>query len=133
MAVDYGDARTGVAISDASGMIPGESWTVRERSPAALAVKIRDIAASRDVGVVVLGYPRNMDGTAGPRAAKSEAFAGTLRDAFGLRVELWDERLTTVDANRILAELNRRGKKRKAFVDAVAACLILESYLASKR
>jgi putative holliday junction resolvase len=131
MAVDYGDARTGIAVSDERGTIAGEAFVITEWSPERAAEKIAGEAASRGIGVVVLGYPKNMNGTLGPRAEKSEALAAMLRDNFGLKVVLWDERRTTVDAHRILNEVNVRGKKRKQTVDAVAASLILEGYLAS--
>jgi putative Holliday junction resolvase len=129
MAIDYGDARTGIAVSDATASIPGDAWTVRETNAARLAETIAAEAKSRGVSVVVLGYPKNMDGTLGPRAKKSEAFAEKLR-ALGLTVALWDERRTTVAAHDILTANDRHGKRRKAVVDAVAATLILEGYLA---
>ena len=80
-----------------------------------------------------MGFPKNMDGTEGPRAALYREFAGLLQEATGLEPVLWDERRTTVDAHRILSDNNRHGKKRKATVDAVAASLILEGYLAFRR
>jgi len=133
MAVDLGDQRTGVAVSDLSGTIAGETFVISGWQPEAVAEKIAEEARNRGVSRVVLGYPKNMDGSAGPRAEKSAAFAGLLRERHGLDVVLWDERLTTVDAHRILSEVNVRGAKRKKTVDAVAAALILESYLASLR
>lgn len=131
MAVDLGDQRTGVAVSDLTGSIAGETFVIQEWSPDRLADTIAGEARRRDVSRVVLGYPRNMDGSEGPRAEKSAAFAELLRQR-GLDVVLWDERLTTVDAHRILNETNVRGKKRRKTVDAVAAALILESYLNSR-
>lgn len=130
MAVDYGDVRTGVAVSDLTGTIAGEAWVIEDRNAKRLAANLADEATRREVSTLVLGYPKNMDGTLGPRAEKSEALAELLR-GFGLTVVLWDERRTTVDAHRILSEHNRRGEKRKKKVDAVAATLILEGYLAS--
>jgi len=131
MAVDYGDARTGLAVSDAMGMLAGDAWTVSDRNADRVADVIAAEAEKRGVERLVLGYPRNMDGSAGPRAEKCEAFAALLREKTGLPVILWDERRTTVDAHRILSDAGRRGKKRKAVVDAVAATLILEGYLGS--
>lgn len=133
MAVDYGDARTGIAVSDEMGVLAGEAFVITEWSPVRVASKIADAAQSRRVGRIVLGYPKNMDGTLGPRAEKSEAFAALLRDEYGLDIVLWDERRTTVDAHRILSEAGVSGKKRKGTVDAVAATLILEGYLNSIR
>ena len=131
MAVDYGDARTGLAFSDLTGLLVGEAFTVEEWNFERLAARIVEEAGKRAVGRIVLGKPLNMDGSAGPRAEKSAALADTLRALSGLEVILWDERRTTVDAHRILSETGNRGKKRKAKVDAVAASLILEGYLAS--
>ncbi len=133
MAVDYGDARTGIAVSDELGILAGEAFIISEWSPERVAGKIADEARKRSVDLVVLGYPKNMDGTLGPRAEKSEALASLLRDQHGLDVVLWDERRTTVDAHRILSEAGVSGKKRKGTVDAVAATLILEGYLNSIR
>lgn len=129
MAIDYGDARTGLAVSDLSGILAGEAWTVEEWNAERLADTIVREAQTRGVGTLVLGYPRNMDGTAGPRAEKSMAMAELLRARTEIPVVLWDERRTTVDAHRILSEAGMYGKKRKARIDAVAATLILQSYL----
>jgi len=131
MAIDYGDARTGIAVSDPTGMLAGETFVIPEWDADRLCVKIRDEAKRRHVEKLVLGYPRNMDGTAGPRAEKCAAFGDMLREITGLSVVLWDERLTTVDAHRILSDVGKHGRKRKELVDAVAASLILEGYLAS--
>ena len=131
MAVDYGDVRTGIAVSDISASIAGEAWIIEERSAVRLCEKIALEAKNRGVETVVLGYPKNMDGTLGPRAEKAEALAVRLREC-GVEVVLWDERRTSVEAHSILSEHNRRGKKRKERVDAVAATLILDGYLRSK-
>ena len=130
MAIDYGDARTGIAVSDALGMIAGETFVNAQWDPQALADTIVSEAKARDVGTLVLGLPRNMDGTEGPRAEKSRAMKALL-EARGMTVMLWDERRTTVDAHRILREIGKKEKKHKATVDAVAAALILEGYLGS--
>jgi len=131
MAIDFGDRRTGLAVSDLTGTLAGEAWTLTEWNPERVADKIAYEAEKRCVCTLVLGYPRNMDGTRGPRAEKSEEFAEMLREKTGLAVVLWDERRTTVDAHRILSDNDRHGKKRKKRVDAVAAALILEGYLNS--
>lgn len=131
MAVDYGDARTGIAVSDVLGTLAGEAFVIREWTPEKTAARVAEAAKAREVERIVLGYPKNMDGSAGPRAEKSAALAELLRAESGLDVILWDERLTTVDAHRILSVAGKRGKKRKETVDAVAATLILEGYLRS--
>lgn len=129
MAIDYGDARTGVAVSDAMGLIAGETFVVREWDPERLAAVIVSEAQKREVGTIVLGLPRNMDGSEGPRAEKARALEALLREKGALAVVLWDERRTTVDAHRILRENGKKEKKHKDIVDAVAAALILEGYL----
>ena len=129
MAVDYGDARTGIAVSDSSATLAGEAWVIREKDALAAARTIACEAVSRGVRTIAVGHPINMDGSVGPRAEKSGKLAGDIRGLCDVEVVLWDERLTTMSANRILTETGRFGKKRKGTVDAVAASLILESYL----
>ena len=131
MGVDYGDVRTGLCVSDLSGTLAGEAWTVTETDPQRLAETIAAEAAGRGVDRLVLGRPLNMDGTPGPRAEKAEAFAEILRERTGLEVILWDERRTTVDALRILSDAGKKRKKQRERVDAVAASLILEGWLNS--
>lgn len=131
MAIDYGDAHTGIAVSDLSGTIAGDAFIIDEWNFDKTAERIAAEAESRGVELLVLGCPKNMDGTEGPRAEKSRVLAEKLRADTGLEVVLWDERRTTVDAHRILSEAGRRGKKRKSRIDAVAATLILEGYLNS--
>lgn len=129
MAIDYGDARTGIAVSDLTGMICGEAFTVEEWSAERLAHRIAEEAKNRDVGTIVLGLPKNMDGTEGPRAEKSRAFREILERETGLPVVLWDERRTSVEAHAILHANGKREKNHRKTVDAVAASLILEGYL----
>jgi putative Holliday junction resolvase len=129
MAVDYGDARTGIAVSDESATLAGEVWVIPEKSQTALARTIASEAAARGVGVIVVGYPRNMNGTAGPRAEKSMRLAEQIRGQCDIEVVLWDERMTTISAQRVLADAGRYGKKRRKIIDAVAASVILEDYL----
>ena len=133
MAIDYGDAHTGVAISDPTGMLAGWTTTIDSRKQDVVVEQLRAIIAEWQVTELVLGYPKNMNDTKGERVLKSEALAQRLTEETGLPVHLWDERLTTVDAHRILSENGRRGKKRKQQVDAVAATLILEGYLGFRR
>ncbi len=129
MAIDYGDARTGIAVSDLTGLIAGETFVIAQRNAEALAQAIAAAAAEREVGTLVLGLPKNMDGTEGPRAEKARALKALLEAAGAPPVVLWDERRTTIDAHRILRENGKKEKKHKATVDAVAAALILEGYL----
>ena len=133
MAIDYGDARTGIAVSDLMNMMTGDAFVITEWNPEVIAEKIAAEAKSRGVGTLVLGLPKNMDGTMGERAEKSLALCEILKEKTGLPVVMWDERRTTVDAHRILSQNNVRGKKRKNTVDAVAASLILEGYLAFRK
>lgn len=133
MAIDYGDAHTGVAVSDPTGFLTGFTTTFTAYRPEAVAERIAALAREHGAEELVLGHPRNMDGTLGPRAEKTEALAALLREATGLPVTLWDERRTTVDAHRILFDAGKNGKKRKKVVDAVAASLILEGYLTYKK
>lgn len=129
MAIDYGDARTGVSISDATGLLAGFTTVVHGYRQEAVAQEIARLAKAHGAERIVLGLPRNMDGTEGPRAELCREFGALLKEETGLEVAMWDERRTTVDAHRILTETGNRGKKRKEKVDAVAATLILEGYL----
>ncbi len=129
MAIDYGDAHTGVAFSGASGTLTGDAFVIDETSVPALIARLTELVRARGVTHVVLGHPKNMNGTLGPRAEKSRALSEALKTALDLPVALWDERQTTVDAHRILTQKNRRGAKRRQMIDAVAASLILENYL----
>ena len=133
MGIDYGDARTGVAVSDLLCSIVGTTWVVPSRNTEKAVADIVTLAKENDVGKIVVGLPKNMDGTEGPRAQLCRQFAQTLRQATGLEVAMWDERRTTVEAHNILSQHNYNGKKRKNTVDAVAASLILEGYLAYLR
>lgn len=131
MAIDPGERRTGIAFSDATGSIVGRTMVLECRSASDAAKGILRLAEENKPQRIVIGYPKNMNGTLGPGAEKSEALAGEIRKSFGGDVILWDERLTTVDAHRILAESGKNAKKRKGTVDAVAAALILEGYIGS--
>lgn len=129
MAIDYGDARTGIAISDLTGSIVGTTTVIHSRKGQEVAKKIDELIKEHGVQALVMGFPRNMDGTEGPRAELCRQFAEKLKQATGLPVHMWDERRTTVEAHNILSEHNYHGKKRKNTVDAVAASLILEGFL----
>lgn len=129
MGIDYGDSRTGVAISDLLCSIVGSTTVVRSRNTEKAVEDILQLVKQYDVGQIVVGLPKNMDGSEGPRAALCREFAKTLESVTGLPVAMWDERRTTVEAHNILSQHNYHGKKRKETVDAVAASLILEGYL----
>lgn len=133
MGIDYGDARTGVAISDLLCSIVGTTYVVPSRNTEKAIADIVRLAAENQVGEIVVGLPRNMDGSEGTRAELCREFAARLGEATGLPIAMWDERRTTVEAHNILSQHNYHGKKRKNTVDAVAASLILEGYLAFKK
>ena len=129
LAVDYGDARTGIAMSDLLCSIVGSTTVIHSRNPEKTLDAICQLVKENGVGEIVMGLPRNMNGTEGPRAELCREFAARLEEKTGLKVAMWDERRTTVEAHQILNDHNYHGKKRKNTVDAVAASLILEGYL----
>ena len=133
MAIDYGDAHTGIAISDLMCTLAGYTTVINTRKAEVVVQEVKKIIAEHGVPELVLGYPKNMDGTLGPRAEKCEAFAEVLRTETGLAVTLWDERRTTIDAHNILMAGGKNAKQRKKTVDAVAAALMLEGYLTRRR
>ena len=130
MGIDYGDARTGIAISDLLCSIIGSTAVIHSRRPEKTIEEICKLVKENQVTEIVMGLPKNMDGSEGPRAQLCREFAQQVEAATGLPVKLWDERRTTVEAHNILSQHNYHGKKRKDTVDAVAASLILEGYLA---
>lgn len=130
MGLDYGDARTGVAISDLLCSIVGTTTVLPSRNTEKLLMDIVRLVRDNQVGEIVVGLPKNMDGTEGSRAQLCREFARLVQEATGVPVTMWDERRTTVEAHNILSAHNYHGKKRKETVDAVAASLILEGYLA---
>ena len=132
MAIDYGDAHTGIAISDLTGLLAGYTTVINSRKQEEVLLGIGKLIEEYTVTELVLGYPKNMDGTLGPRAEKAEAMAETLKETTSLPVTLWDERRTTIDAHNILMNNGKNAKKRKQTVDAVAASLMLEGYLTFK-
>ena len=133
MAIDYGDAHTGIAISDNFMTLAGYSTVIDSRKPEVVLAEIQRLVAEHGVSELVLGYPKNMDGTLGPRAEKCAAFGEEIKAATGLPLTLWDERRSTVEAHAILYNNGKNGKQRKKVVDAVAAGLMLEGYLTRKR
>lgn len=133
MAIDYGDARTGIAISDITGFLVGTTTVIHSWNAEKTAAEICRLAKEHGVERLVMGLPKNMDGTEGPRAELYRQFAARVEELTGMEVVLWDERRTTVEAHQILSDNGYHGKKRKNTVDAVAAGLILEGYLAFLR
>ena len=133
LAVDLGLKRTGLAVSDITETLASPVGTLVEADLEVLAQRIAAAAAEQGAGEIVVGHPRNMDGTRGESAQRAEAFAQTLEGPTGLPVRLWDERMTTVSATSYLNQTNTRGKKRKAVIDTVAATIILQDYLESRR
>lgn len=133
LGIDYGDARTGLSISDPSGFLAGSPSVIHEWNYDKLVDKLVDFIGQNKIEEIVLGWPKNMDGTAGPRAEKCEKLAETLRERTGLPVILWDERRTTVAAHDILHQSGKKMKKHRQTVDAVAASLILQGYLDRRR
>ncbi len=129
MALDYGDARTGVAISDAAGILTGYTTVIREWNMEAAAEQAAGIAREHQAERLVVGFPRNMDGSEGARADRYRTFAALLQEKTGLKPVLWDERRTTIEAHAILHAGGKKMKQHRENVDAVAASLILEGYL----
>ena len=129
MAIDYGDARTVVAVSDASGLLAGYTTVIRTRSQERAAEELARLARERQADELVMGFPRNMDGTEGPRAELYRAFAALVEEKTGMPVRLLDERRTTIEAHQILHASGKKMKAHRNNVDAVAASLILEGYL----
>ena len=133
MAIDYGDAHTGVALSDPTGFLAGTTTTINSWRQEVVVDELAKLIQQHRPGEVVLGFPKNMDGTDGRKADLYRELAVKLEERTGMRVILWDERRTTIDAHQILFSQGKDGRKRKKIVDAVAASLILENYLDFKR
>lgn len=132
LGIDYGDARVGVAVSDALGMMASGVGTIKNTGRKTLFSELEKIIGEYKPETVVIGLPKNMDGTEGFRVDETKKFADDLKRIFNGTIVFEDERLTTVGASRYLNTTNTRGKKRKAVIDTVSACLILEQYLAKK-
>ena len=133
LSVDYGDSRTGLAISDEGEIIASPLKTVFEKNFERCAEQVAKLAAENGAGLIIVGDPVNMNGTRGPRSEKCEQFAELLRERVSVPVEMWDERSSTVTAISYMNENDRRGKKRRDTLDQAAAAVILESYLAYRK
>lgn len=134
LAVDYGDSRTGLAISDMSELLATPiTPQIEERSMGKVADRVVAVAQERGAQMIVLGLPRNMDGTEGARAQKSRKLGSMIEEKSGLPVRMWDERQTTITAAGILSENGSFGKKRKAVLDSVSAGVILENYMSWRK
>lgn len=133
MAVDFGDSRTGLAVCDKSEFLASPLTVVQEKNFERCAQTVAAHARELRVEQIVVGFPKNMNNTIGERAEKCKAFADRLHELTALECVMWDERSTTVLAHNYLNATNTRGKKRKAVVDAVAAVIILESYLGYRK
>ena len=133
MAIDYGDAHTGIAVSDPTGLLAGFTTVITAYRPEAVAQRVAELARQHGAEELVLGHPVNMDGSLGPRSEKAKAMQILLQEATGLPVILWDERRTTIDAHQILFQSGKNARQRKKVVDAVAASLILEGYLTYRK
>ncbi len=133
LSVDYGDVRTGLAVCDPMEILASPIGVITQSYEPKLIKEIAQVVKKHTPGLIVVGLPKNMDGTEGERAEKCKAFAKLLSQETGIETQMWDERLTTVSAHRALSDNNVRGQKRKNVVDAVSAVMILESFLASRK
>ncbi len=133
LALDVGDKRVGVAISDPSQLLARSLKTIRRKSNQEHFAAVARLAEEYEVEKVVVGYPRSLDGTTGEQAGKVERYAEGLSEVLNVPVVLWDERLSTVSAERLMREAGLRSEKRRERVDAVAAAVILQDYLDSQR
>ena len=131
MAVDHGESRTGIAVCDPAEFLASPDTVIEEKNTTRSIEKIAQRAAELGAEMIVIGLPLNMDGTEGPRAEKSRAFAGLLQAETGLPVVLWDERRSSIEAHAILHANGKKEKVHRRTVGAVAAGLILEGYLGS--
>ena len=131
MGIDLGDVRIGVAVADSLGMLahPRETIRVGPKGEKAVVARIAELAKAEKIGVIVVGLPRNMNGTEGPASVKARSFAARLRVATGCEVRLQDERLTTVAAQKALHASGRNVKNSRAVIDQAAAQMILQTYL----
>lgn len=130
LGIDHGEARIGLAISDELGMLAHPLETVNAKAEP--LKRIAALATEKGVTEIVIGVPRNMDGSYGPAAEKAQAFAAKVRESTSLPVKLWDERLTTVAAQRSLHEAGKNVKQSRKVIDQVAAQILLQAYLDSK-
>lgn len=133
MGIDYGDARTGISVSDVTGFLAGQPQVISQWNLEKLTVTLCELIRREHIEEIVMGLPKNMDSTEGERAQKCRALAAELEARTGVPVVLWDERRTTIEAHAILHATGKKQKKHKKSVDAVAAALILQGYLDHKR
>ncbi len=133
LGVDYGDVRTGIALSDMAGFLASGLMTVKEKGMKATAARVVAEAEKNGAVLIVIGLPKNMDGSEGERASLVRIFAGLVEEAGGIPVTLWDERLSTVEAHRILNMTGTGGSRRRAVIDTLSAELILQNYLDAHR
>lgn len=133
LSVDYGDARTGLAVCDKFEMLASPVGVIFEKYEPKVLEVVAEKAKELFAEMIVVGLPRNMDGSFGERAEKCKDFSKKLFELSGINTVTWDERLTTVSAHRALNEVNVRGKKRKNIVDAVSAVMILEDFLKTRK
>ena len=131
LSVDLGKARTGLAVSDITECLASPLAQIHEKNPTALLDKVSNVALARGAELIVVGLPKNMDGTEGESAKYARDFAKKLKEKTGIIVRMQDERGTTITAHNYLNATNTRGKKRKNVVDSVAATIILQNYLDS--
>ena len=130
LGIDYGDSRTGIAVSDLMGWTAQGLETISYKGNMKMLLnRIGEIIKEYDIKKIVIGYPRNLNGTVGPRAEKTEAFIEILIDNFGLNVIKWDEWLSTVSAHRDMNDMGVKNKKKRSLVDTIAAVHILQNYL----
>ena len=130
MAVDYGDSHTGLACCDRTETLASPIGVIDEKNFKICAEKVAAMSVEYEAGLIVVGNPLNMNGSAGPRSEMCKSFAELLQNLVDVPVVMWDERSSTVTAHQMMNDVNKRGKKRKAVIDAVAAAVILENYLA---
>lgn len=133
LGIDYGDARVGVAVSDLLGFMAQGVRTIKNKGTGKLLAELKEVLDEYKPEKIVIGLPKNMDGSEGFRADATYEFAERLKTIYDGEIIFWDERLSSVGAARFLNETNTRGKKRKDVLDTVAACIILDGYLNSQK
>ena len=129
LALDHGTKRIGVAISDELQMIAQPLEFIAAEPFAAFLVRLKEILRDKEVEMILIGLPRNMDGSYGPAALKVQEFVAVLKETIPTPIKLWDERLTSAQANRYLIQAGVRRDQRKDKVDKTAAAILLQSYL----
>lgn len=133
LGVDFGDSRTGLAVSDAMGFGANVLDAIKCKNMKGVTEQIINVCKELSIEKIVLGFPKNMNGTLGDRAKKTKKLKAMLEESLDITIVLWDERLTTVSAHNLMNETNIRGKKRKESVDSISAAYILQEYLDSMK